>query len=312
MGSTEAKHYSFDIDRHLNPYLPSNFVHRLPKPIARFFGYRDGPRRDIGNVLIAGWAFCGAFVGIITIEAVSMIPAINDRGVPIVLASFVSYSVHWNYSLVAETRQGAAAILEYNAIGSPFSQPRNTILGHFLSAVIGISVTKLFSLNPNFEDLRWVAGALACGLASAAMTLTNTIHPPAGATALLAAVDTTIGHLGWYLIPLVLLSTALLLVTSLLLNNIQRQYPLYWWTPAVVGRKEKTDDIEKKSSSKISLNAKPSDSEEAEEPLIKITKDVISVPDCIDFSDEEMGILQVLHKRLGLEMLRLPEVPTQR
>lgn len=72
------------------------------------------------------------------------------------------------------------------------------------------------------------------------------------------------------------------------------------------------DDIEKKSSSKVSLNAKTKDPEEAEEPLIKITKDVISVPRCIDFSDEEMGILQVLHKRLGLEMLRLPEVATQR
>ena len=79
-----------------------------------------------------------------------------------------------------------------------------------------------------------------------------------------------------------------------------------------MGRKEKTDDIEKKSSSNMSLNAKPQDPEEAEEPLIKITKDVISVPNCIDFSDEEMGILQVLHKRLGLEMLRLPEVATQR
>ena len=99
----EAKHYSFDIDRHLNPYLPSNFVHRLPKPIARFLGYRDGPRRDIGNVLIAGWAFFGAFVGIIIIEAVLMIPAIHDHGVPVVIASFVSYSVHWNGRPIVET-----------------------------------------------------------------------------------------------------------------------------------------------------------------------------------------------------------------
>ena len=202
--------------------------------------------------------------------------------------------------------------MEYNAIGSPFSQPRNTIVGHFLSAFIGISVTKLFSLNPNFENLRWVAGPLACGLASAAMTLTNTIHPPAGATALLAAVDSDIGQLGWYLLPLVLLSTALILVTSLLLNNIQRQYPKYWWTPADVGRKKRPDDIEEKSSSKNSLNTKTQDVEEAEEPVIKITKDGISMPGCIYFSDEEMGILQVLQKRLGLEMLRLLEIATQR
>ena len=144
------------------------------------------------------------------------------------------------------------------------------------------------------------------------MTLTNSIHPPAGATALLAAVDLKIGQLGWYLLPLVMLSTALVLVTSLLLNNIQRQYPKYWWTPTDVGRKKRPDDVEKKSSSKNSLNTKVQDVEEAEEPVIKITKDGISVPGCVYFSDEEMGILQVLHKRLGLEMLRLLEGATQR
>ena len=157
-----------------------------------------------------------------------------------------------------------------------------------------------------------MAGPLACGLASAAMTLTNTVHPPAGATALLAAIDSDMGQLGWYLLPLVLLSTALILVTSLLLNNIQRQYPKYWWTPADVGRKKRPDDIEKQSSSKNSLDTKMQDVEEAEEPVITITKDGIAVPGCIYFSDEEMGILQVLHKRLGLEILRLLEVATQR
>ena len=94
MCSTEAKYCSFDIDRYLNPYLPSNPVHRLPKPIARFLGYRDGPRRGIGNVLIAGWAFFGAFVGIIIIEAVCMIPVIHDHGVPIIITSFVSRPGH--------------------------------------------------------------------------------------------------------------------------------------------------------------------------------------------------------------------------
>ena len=131
------------------------------------------------------------------------------------------------------------------------------------------------------------------------MTFTNTIHPPAGATALLAAVDSQIEQLGWYLLPLVLLSTALMLVTALVVNNMQRQYPLYWWTPADVGRKKKSDDVEKKLSSKMSMSPKIQGIEEAEEPVIRITKDGISVPDCIFFSDEEMGTLQVLHRRLG-------------
>ena len=90
----EAKNWHFDIDRYLNPYLPSNFAHKLPEPIPRFLGYRHGPRQEIGNLVIAGWAFFGTFVGLITIEAVLMIPAIHDHGVPVVIASFVGRSMY--------------------------------------------------------------------------------------------------------------------------------------------------------------------------------------------------------------------------
>lgn len=85
----EAKDWQFDIDRHLNPHLPRNLISRLPKPISRFLGYRDDPRPEIGNVLVAGWAFLGAFVGIVVIEVVFMIPTIRNHGVPLVIASFV-------------------------------------------------------------------------------------------------------------------------------------------------------------------------------------------------------------------------------
>lgn len=128
-------------------------------------------------------------------------------------------------------QKGAAAILEYNTIESPLAQPRNSIVGHLISAVVGIGITKLFELNANFESLRWVAGAMACGLASAAMVLTKTVHPPAGATALLAAVDPNVSRLGWYLLPLVLLSVVLTVGSACLINNVQRQFPLYWVTP---------------------------------------------------------------------------------
>ena len=60
------------------------------------------------------------------------------------------------------------------------------------------------------------------------MTVTKTVYPPAGATALLAAVDPQVERLGWYLVPLVLLSAAITLLVSLLINNIQRRYPTYW------------------------------------------------------------------------------------
>ena len=78
-----------------------------------------------------------------------------------------------------------------------------------------------------------------------------------------------------------------------------------------MGREKKPDDVEKNSSSITSLDPKMQDVEEAEELVIKITKDRVSVPDCIYFADEEMGILEVLHQRLGLVMLKLPGADVQ-
>ena len=63
------------------------------------------------------------------------------------------------------------------------------MLSHVFASVIGVGITKIFALLPpeRFLDLRWLAGALAVGASSAVMSMTKTVHPPAGATALLAA-----------------------------------------------------------------------------------------------------------------------------
>lgn len=121
--------------------------------------------------------------------------------------------------------------MEFYSIESPLAQPRNAILGQLIAAVTGVSVARLFSLSSTFHDIQWVAGALACASATALMALTKTVHPPAGATALLAVVDDRLRAMGWLFIPLVLLSCALMLGVALLLNNIERQFPVYWWTP---------------------------------------------------------------------------------
>ena len=81
--------WNIDIDSWLNPYIPRNQLFKLPTPVSRYLGYRVKPQNEIGNVLVAWWACVGAFTGVIIIEAVLMIPAIHDLGVPIVIASFV-------------------------------------------------------------------------------------------------------------------------------------------------------------------------------------------------------------------------------
>jgi CBS-domain-containing membrane protein len=83
-----------------------------------------------------------------------------------------------------------------------------------------------------FESLRWLAASLSTSIAIVVMQLTGTTHPPAGATALLPATSAEIWRLSWYFLPVVLLSSAMLLVCALLFNNLQRRYPAFWIAPA--------------------------------------------------------------------------------
>ena len=297
MPLSAAREWHFDIDTYLNPYIPRNRLDRLPKPLTHFLGYRDKPREPIGNVLQAGWALIGAFVGILVIEAVLMIPTFKKHNIPLIIASYVreGLSLLTTYTNHAK---GAAAVLEFNTIESPLAQPRNAILGHTISVLSGVSITKLFALSSNFEDIRYLAGPLACGLASGAMSLTKTVYPPAGATALLAATDPQVEAQGWFLVPLILLSSALTLVTSLIINNIQRQYPTYWWTPVDLGKSKKADDIETLKSSSTTLS-EPKHLEGNGENSIMITPQRIIVPNGFYLAAEEKGILEILRDRLG-------------
>lgn len=122
---------------------------------------------------------------------------------------------------------GATAVLLYGSPTAPFAQPRYVIGGHFLSAVIGVTVYQLLP-----EPL-WLSSALAVSFAILAMYLTITTHPPGGATALIAVIGSDKVHaLGyWYVIDPVLEGILLLLLVALVMNNISplRRYPNYWW-----------------------------------------------------------------------------------
>jgi hypothetical protein len=196
--------------------------------------------------------------------------------------------------------QGASAILEYNTIDSPLAQPRNVILGQLFSSIIGVGMAKLFALNPSFEQIRWVGGALAVGISSAVMGLTKSVHPPAGATALLAVTSNEIFDIGWFLIPLILLGSSLMLGVACVLNNIQRKFPMYWWTPVDLSRlSRKGQDVEKaeeseKSDDGISYNQYRN----RRGALIVIDGESVSVPDWISLDSEETTMLEVLRSKI--------------
>ncbi|KAI7867127.1 HPP family-domain-containing protein [Spinellus fusiger] len=144
----------------------------------------------------------------------------KEQGVPVIIGSF-----------------GASAFLIFGAIESPLAQPRNLVGGHLIGAFVGTIICNLFYTLPHFESVeqqqtvRWVAAATAVAITLLCTQVTKTVHPPAGATALLAVVQDNIVKLNWLYIAVILVSVLIQLGIALIINNIERRYPLYWWTP---------------------------------------------------------------------------------
>jgi CBS-domain-containing membrane protein len=99
--------------------------------------------------------------------------------------------------------------------------------GHLLSAVIGVMAWKLFHAFP------WFAAPFSVATAIALMHLTRTLHPPGGATALIAVLGgEKIHDLGFlYVIVPVGAGVAIMLLVALLVNNLSdsRRYPEFWF-----------------------------------------------------------------------------------
>jgi CBS domain-containing membrane protein len=119
---------------------------------------------------------------------------------------------------------GASSVLVYGIINSPLAQPRNLIGGHLISALVGVTIHQLIPQEV------WLSSALSVSLAIVLMQITKTLHPPGGATALIANIGsakiTGLGYL--YVLSPVLSGTIILLLVALVFNNItsRRRYPL--------------------------------------------------------------------------------------
>lgn len=152
------------------------------------------------------WAFIGSFLGLGTISYIHY-NELNELGFTLLIGSF-----------------GATCVLIYGAVNSPLAQPRNLFIGHFISALIGVTC---FKLLPNFI---WIAAPLAVSLSIIIMQMLKALHPPGGATALIAVTGgSSITDLGYYYaISPVLTGVTILFIFAIICNNIPkgRKYPL--------------------------------------------------------------------------------------
>ncbi len=154
------------------------------------------------------WSWVGAFLGILPLAYLHYVH-LDKTDVVMLIGSF-----------------GASAVLVYGAIRSPLAQPRNLIGGHLLSALVGVTAYKLLS------GQLWLAAPVAVATAIALMHATKTLHPPGGATALIAVIGSPKIHALGYLYVLVPVGAGalIMLLVGLLVNNIpaHRRYPEFW------------------------------------------------------------------------------------
>lgn len=151
------------------------------------------------------WTFIGAFLGIGTIG----------------LLHSKYFTANDNLFLIGSF--GASSVLIYGIINSPLAQPRNLIGGHVVCAIVGVTIHKLIPGEV------WLSSALSVSLSIVLMQITKTLHPPGGATALIANIGSAkIQSLGYfYVLCPVLSGASILLLVAILVNNrtSHRSYP---------------------------------------------------------------------------------------
>lgn len=151
------------------------------------------------------WTFLGAFFGIGVIAFIQGV-YFNESDNLFLIGSF-----------------GASSVLIYGVIQSPLAQPRNLVGGHLVSALTGVTIAQIL------PDIVWLTAPFAVSLSVIAMQHTKTLHPPGGATALIAVTGSAkIKALGYlYVVFPVLTGVIILLLVALIVNNMtsHRKYP---------------------------------------------------------------------------------------
>jgi CBS-domain-containing membrane protein len=115
---------------------------------------------------------------------------------------------------------GSTSVLIFAVPESPLSQPRNVIGGNILAAIIGLIILNIWGSSP-------LTMGLAVATVIAVMQMTNTLHPPSGAIALVVIMTKP----NWqFIIAPTLGGSIILVVCAVIFNNIadERSYPRYW------------------------------------------------------------------------------------
>ena len=148
---------------------------------------------------------------------------IISSGITSMLSLGALSSIHYNFDTLSDYTLllgsfGATSVLVFGFPKAPFSQPKNVIGGNLISSAVGITCFKMAQLG--IYDLQY-AIPLSVSLSTMAMIKTDTVHPPAGGTAMIAALGAEpIASIGYQLMIPTLFGSSFLMGSSLMINKI--------------------------------------------------------------------------------------------
>ena len=109
----------------------------------------------------------------------------------------------------------------------------------------------------------------------------------AGATALNAAVESSVVSLSWHYLPVILSSSLIMLGWALIINNLgRRRYPVYWWAP---GPTFVRDPIEESNAEVVAMEEGEVKREDLEEGALRQERTSESDDETVNGESSEAG-----------------------
>lgn len=173
----------------------------IVKQISQFIGIEKSSVSYYEKIISA----LGGFLGILIIQIIS--------------SSFIDPLAQ----MLIVASMGASSVLLFAVPHGKLSQPWSLFAGNLISAFIGVTCYQWIP-DP------FVAGSMAVGLSIGTMHMLNCIHPPGGATALVAVVGGPMVHdLGYnYMLTPILMNVAVIFLVAVIFNGFfpWRRYPI--------------------------------------------------------------------------------------
>ena len=132
------------------------------------------------------------------------------------ILTVLTYKTSYGIFLIASF--GSTMVLLYGYPESPFAQPKNIILGHFLTALIGVIFLNFVPL-PIFLNI-----PVAVGFGVMFMILLKVTHPPAGGNPIIVIIGSVSFD---YLLTPVLIGSIIVVMFGVIINKFlfKKEYP---------------------------------------------------------------------------------------